>query len=374
MSGAAATGPTQVPPGTTDVGNTSPTRVKWRDWNRRVAKVKAGDTAAIADLQALGKGGFSDGVFHIERKRRLGKDEEFAVKLSVNSEDQPTAVETLLHEVQFTQELDHENIRKVRSRVHVNRSGDVATALFEYVQGVDLYELTEQSLFPRTPPTTGLNAIAAYPGAVFVIMKVLRALQYLHSLGIVYNDMKPENVLVGATSLLGIYESTPVKLIDMGLAFRLGSEDAFKIRGSRDWMSPESFPQPGKPQVAKTCASDVFSFGLVIYALFTGRPLIVWKDYEGNSSRHYVKLCARRAHDVLLELDNMLVFSNIKELVMGCLSQRPQLRPTVSMILQLEMFTNPPPLRTCSMPELSAGTPLEGSRPEPRAARTRDST
>src|SRR3989338_383904 len=134
MSGAAATGPTQVPSGTTDVGNTSPTRVKWRDWNRRVAKVKAGDTAAIADLQALGKGGFSDGVFHIERKRRLGKDEEFAVKLSVNSKDQPTAVETLLHEVQFTQELDHENIRKVRSRVHVNRSGDVATALFEYVQ------------------------------------------------------------------------------------------------------------------------------------------------------------------------------------------------------------------------------------------------
>lgn len=373
MSGTATIGPTQVPPGT-NVGNTSPTRVKWRDWNRRVANVKMGDTAAIADLKALGSGGFSDGVFHIERKRRFGKDEEFAVKLAVNSKIQPDAVYTLLHEVEFTQELDHENIRKVRSRVHVNRSGDVATALFEYVQGVDLYELTEQSLFPRTAPTTGLNAVAAYPGAVFVITKVLRALQYLHSLGIVYNDMKPENVLVGANSLLGIYESTPVKLIDMGLAFRLGSDDALETRGSRDWMSPENFTQPGKPQVAKTCASDVFSLGLVIYALFTGRPLIAWDDYEGNAMRYYSKLRLRRAHDVLLEMDNMLVFSNIKELVLGCLNHRPQLRPTVQAILQLEMFTNPPPLRTCSMPELSASAPLEGSRPEPRAARTRDST
>ena len=358
----------------------SPDCVRWKDWKLKVKALKSGDDSAIKKLIPLGTGGGCAGVYHIEKPAGdgFGEKEEFSAKLAVNSDRTPGAVKSLYHEVKLTKSLNHENIRKVSSNVHGRHRG-VATALFEYMKGHDLFYLTAQCLFPVTTPQGSLTGISAYPGAHFVLVRVLRALKYLHGLGIIYNDLKPENVMVGADSFLSICETTPVKLIDFGLAVHVGHPDALIARGTPDWMSPENFAS--EPKEAKTCASDVYVFGLVIYSVFTAQPLIEYKEFEHKVlektySMHYNLLCARRVA-ILNELDNMLVYRGIKETIIACLNHKALFRPTVITLLEDTFFANAPPLRTRSQQRLlekhSAPEATPARTTSPKVSRTRDS-
>lgn len=350
----------------------SPKTLQWEEWKAKVAKVKPGNTKAIDRLVSLGTGGFSSGIFHVSRRHRKRPTEEYAIKLAIDTEEKPDSVLVLKEEVELTQTLNHENIRKVLSRVHGNGHAGVATAAFEYIHGTDLYYLSEQSLFPMTMPGTTLNGIVAYPGAIFVLTRVLRALQYLHGLSLVLNDLKPDNVLVGADSFLSVYEDTPVKLIDVSLAFREGDlTKSKKVNGTADWMSPEHFAVSAEP---RNRSSDIYSFGLVMYAAFTGLPVMTYDQFKPNQRagayfRQYELLCKRRA-EILADEENMMSFRPIRETVVACLCHKPALRPTVDMLLNDDLFAKPPALRTRSYPTF----PSQELAPMPRRmARTRDS-
>ncbi len=201
---------------------------------------------------------------------------------------------------------------------------------------------------------------------MFVLNRILRALEYLHTCGIVYNDLKPDNVMIGADSFTSIVETTTVKLIDFGLAFKHGDPLATKVNGSADWMPPEIF---AKPNIGKTYASDIYVFGLLIYSVFSGTFLFTYDRYQGDYARQYELLCDRRSR-ILEAVEGMTTYRGIKESIIACLSHKPLYRPTANILLEDEFFGNPPALRTRSLPLLTTTPRVR----VPYTSSTRDST
>ncbi len=87
---------------------------------------------------------------------------------------------------------------------------------------------------------------------------VTRALEWLHSRGLLHRDIKPSNILVGRDGDL-------VKLIDLGLACRTSGPDGLRA-GTLAYMAPEALR--GFPDER----SDLFGLGVTLAELFTGAP------------------------------------------------------------------------------------------------------
>ncbi|KAK1373944.1 Clathrin, heavy chain [Heracleum sosnowskyi] len=111
--------------------------------------------------------------------------------------------------------------------------------------------------------------LAEFPGADVdegivsaVTRRVVSALKYVHSLGIVHCDVKGRNVLVGSSK--GV-----AKLADFGSAVEL--KDWKLPRGSPLWMAPEVIR--GEYQGPE---SDVWSLGCTVIEMVTGKP--AWQD------------------------------------------------------------------------------------------------
>ena len=100
-----------------------------------------------------------------------------------------------------------------------------------------------------------------------LVAQVLRALEFIHSRGMVHGDVKPENILVTVESQ---EESDPhsacrIKIIDFGLAKRERAFGGEKILGTPYYVAPETIL--GSQIDRRT---DLYSLGVVLYHLTTG--------------------------------------------------------------------------------------------------------
>ena len=97
--------------------------------------------------------------------------------------------------------------------------------------------------------------------AKFYFAEILLGLEYIHSKGIVYRDLKPENVLLDIDGHL--------KLADFGLSKNLPSPDSLtnSFCGSPEYMSPEMLIGSGHG-----FAVDYYSLGAILFEMLTGLP------------------------------------------------------------------------------------------------------
>ena len=99
----------------------------------------------------------------------------------------------------------------------------------------------------------------------FYAAELLMALQYLHKHGIVYRDLKPENVLLS--------QDGHVKLTDFGISKQgmYSSSDfederlTYSIVGTVEYLAPEIIKKKGHDNKA-----DFWSLGILLYELYTG--------------------------------------------------------------------------------------------------------
>jgi serine/threonine-protein kinase len=198
-------------------------------------------------------------------------------------------------EIDILRQLDHPNI--VRLYDSGVQDGHFYYAM-EYVAGPDLEELLhEQGRLP-------------WRGVLEVALQTSRALKHAHDRGIIHRDIKTSNLLVvvppsgrsgepsrtgdeGAASRAappgegpeseGLLGGT-VKLTDFGIAkvfagVHLTATNS--VVGTAEYLSPEQ--AAGKP-VSKR--SDLYSLGIVLYALVTGRPPFQGKDVLDLLHKH----------------------------------------------------------------------------------------
>ncbi|MFI5718320.1 tetratricopeptide repeat protein [Nocardia sp. NPDC051750] len=147
-----------------------------------------------------------------------------------------------LAERQFLSEMAHPAIVKIFNFVK-HQSGDripIGYIVMEYVGGRSLR--TELDL--RAPDHLPVAAAIAY------MLEVLPALDYLHSFGLAYNDLKPDNIMVSEAE---------VKLIDLGAV--AARESGGSLYGTLGYQAPE-FARTGP-----TVASDIYTVGRTLAAL-----------------------------------------------------------------------------------------------------------
>ncbi|WP_454786396.1 serine/threonine-protein kinase PknG [Mycobacterium antarcticum] len=167
-----------------------------------------------------------------------------------NVNDRPVVLKGLVHsgdaeaqsiamaERQFLAEVTHPGIVKIFNFVeHDDKNGDpVGYIVMEYVGGTSLKQ------------AKGHNLPVAQ--AIAYMLEILPALGYLHSVGLVYNDLKPENIMVTEEQL---------KLIDLGAVSRLNSYGF--LYGTPGYQAPEIV------KTGPTVGTDIYTVGRTLAAL-----------------------------------------------------------------------------------------------------------
>ncbi|MGH9030030.1 MAG: protein kinase domain-containing protein, partial [Acidimicrobiales bacterium] len=189
----------------------------------------------------LGAG--STGTVWLATQRSLGR--QVALKeLAPDLLGDPAARERLRAEARLLARLDHPNCVQVYAYMESETSAAIS---MEYVPGASLRVLL------RNGPLTVEQSLGVLEGA-------LGGLAYAHSNGVVHGDLKPENILVSPEGVS--------KLVDFGLAASVGQRRE-PSTGSPAYASPEALA--GGPLDAR---SDLYSAGLVLLELLTGRALL----------------------------------------------------------------------------------------------------
>lgn len=176
-------------------------------------------------------------------------------------------VERFEREARAAAKLHHPHVVAVHDQ-GVDFSGEEARAflVMELVDGGTLRDLLE-STGPLPPEL-----------AISIAEPVLAALSVAHRAGLVHRDIKPENVLIGhATGPRADSDAGVVKVADFGLVRAIasaGTTSSSVILGTVAYLSPEQVKNG-----AATERSDVYSVGLLLYEMLTGRTA-----YSGDTA------------------------------------------------------------------------------------------
>jgi WD40 repeat protein/serine/threonine protein kinase len=219
-------------------------------------------------IRPLGQGGM--GQVYLARDTRLGR--LVAIKRLVGQDG--AATDRLLVEAQATARCRHENIVVVYEVVE--HEGEPCLVL-EYVEGSSLRSLMDRS-GPDAPQVGGTGVAPALE----LVIPVVRALVCAHEQGVVHRDLKPENVL--------LTHDGRVKVVDFGIAVRLGAEaapalgpvdtdtsstDGDRMEGTSLYMAPEQWL--GDEIDHRT---DLWAVGLLLFELCAGRHPLVLGDRD----------------------------------------------------------------------------------------------
>lgn len=230
-----------------------------------------------------------------------------------------------LAEKQFLAEVSHPRIVRIYNFVeHPLPDGTpMGYIVMEYLTGHTLRAVLDTYEPPKRMP---IEQAIAY------LLEVLPALQYLHDIGLVYNDLKPENIMV---------TDEQVELIDLGAV--AGIEDYGYLYGTAGYQAPEIV------RTGPTVASDIYTVGRTLAVLTLEMPSDKGRYKEGLPSPTQAPLLAEfdSFHRLLLRATNpdpRQRFSSADELA-------GQLTGVLREVLSQKLGTEHPGLSTVFSPQ-----------------------
>jgi serine/threonine protein kinase len=295
----------------------------------------------------VGKGGMA--VVYEAHDLMLERTVAIKILRETFSKD-PAFRERFRQEAKAAANLTHPNI------VTIHDFGYDAGRLFiimEHVPGTDLKTVLEQ------------RGRFTVEEAIPLLVQACAGLGYAHRAGLVHCDIKPHNILI-----------TPdqrVKITDFGIARALASiqpdEKIDVVWGSPQYFSPEQ--ADGR---APSPASDVYSLGVIMYEMFTGRlPFI------SNSTEHLARM-HRETKPLPPTQLNSSIPQVLDQIILKVLSKEPSSRYRTADQLGRVLLTFGPPGKEVPSRPLSQvpgtvtpggmGQTLAGNEPVSSAAAT----
>jgi TolB-like protein/Tfp pilus assembly protein PilF/predicted Ser/Thr protein kinase len=193
-------------------------------------------------LEKLGEGGM--GIVYKAEDTKL--DRTVALKfLPKHMTSDPMEKERFVHEAKAASALNHPNITTIHE---IDESEDQMFIVMEYCEGETLKSMVEKEPLPIKK-------------VLDIGIQVCEGLAAAHEKGIVHRDIKSDNIMLNPRG--------QVKIMDFGLAKMRGTVKltmSGSTIGTLTYMSPE---QVQGEEVDHR--SDIFSFGVVLYELLTGR-------------------------------------------------------------------------------------------------------
>ncbi len=178
----------------------------------------------------------------------LGKDnavsDRWVVLKGLLNQDDPDAIAAAVAERRFLAQIEHANIVNIYNFVSHRGAGYI---VMEMVGGESL----NSKLKNRRTANGGVPDPLDVADAVSYMLGILPALGYLHDLGLVYNDLKPANVMAVGDD---------VKLIDVGAVMRADDVQA-AIFGTEGFQAPEVATHGPSAQ------SDLYTVGRTLAVL-----------------------------------------------------------------------------------------------------------
>ena len=160
----------------------------------------------------------------------------------------PRFIEKFKKEMLLARSISHENVIRIFDLGETHGTKYIS---MEYIKGQNLKEFLHAS---------GTLAVET---VVHIARQIGEALKLAHAKGIIHQDLKPANIMVD--------QSGRVYIMDFGLARAVYGADAGKpgeVAGTPQYMSPE---QAKGEKIGQ--ASDIYSYGAILYEIATGRPM-----------------------------------------------------------------------------------------------------
>ena len=239
----------------------------------------------------VGRGGMGE----VYRATDLTLGQAVALKfLPEEASRNPRLLERFHGEVRVARLVSHPNVCRVYD---IGEVEGMPFLSMEYVDGEDLASL--------------LTRIGRLPAgkAVETAAKLCAGLAAAHDRGVIHRDLKPQNIMINKRG--------EVVIMDFGLAAIADQLSGAEVHnGTPAYMSPEQLRGTGV-----TALSDIYSLGLVLYELFTGK-----RPYEARSLQHLIDL-EESAHLTSMSSIASDVDPAVEKVIRRCLDPDPLKRP-----------------------------------------------
>lgn len=245
-------------------------------------------------IRLLGRGGM--GAVYLARD--LALDREVAIKVVRGASNSQEIYDRFRREAKTAARLSHPNIVPLLTFGEVE---GMPYFVMGYVRGESLAVRLGRD--GRMPEEEGLRVLA----------EVADALDHAHRQGVVHRDIKPDNVMIED-------ESGRAMLTDFGVAKALGRAETMTVSGSvvgtPQYMSPEQAGGEGDIDGR----SDIYSLGVMAYAILSGRL-----PFEGKTAAEVLTRHLTQAPPSLRSLNTSLSHSTAQA-IERCLAKDPSKR------------------------------------------------